>query len=229
MDQLDRQEILQLLQKTALFFILMALAVFLPAWTLNYWQGWLFLVVFAMLTTGASLYFIKHDPALVRRRASVGATAETEPSQKRIMAFNSVALVVTIVLAPLDHRFQWSSVPSIVSVLALVLVVAGYALTIVTLATNSWAAATITVERSQPVISTGLYALVRHPMYTGGILMFLATPVALGSYWGLLPATAMAAGIVWRLLDEERILAARLPGYDDYCRKVRFRLVPGIW
>ena len=229
MDQLSREEISQLLRKTALFFAFMALAIFLPAWTLDYWQGWLFLVVFATLTTGASLYFMKYDPALVRRRVNVGAKAETEPSQKRIMAFNSVAIAATIILAPLDHRFMWSNVPGIVSVIALVLVLLGYALTIATLMTNTFAAATIVVEQEQKVVSDGLYSLVRHPMYTGGILMFLAMPVALGSYWGLVPAAAMAAGIVWRLLDEERVLLARLPGYDDYCRKVRFRLVPGVW
>ena len=233
MDQLNQkltaEEISQLLRKTALFLVFMALAIFLPAWTLDYWQGWLFLIVFAVLTAGASLYFIKYDPALVRRRANVGAKAETEPTQKRIMTFNSVAMIATIILAPLDHRFMWSNVPGIVCVIALALMVLGYALTIATLITNTWAAATITVEQNQLVISDGLYGLVRHPMYSGGILMFAAMPVALGSYWGLVPAAAIAAGIIWRLLDEERVLAARLPGYDDYCRRVRYRLLPGVW
>ena len=168
MDQLSREEISHLLRKTVLFLVFTALVVFLPSWTLNYWQGWLYLIVFSALTVGGALYFIKHDPALVRRRTNVGAAAETEPSQKRIMAFNSVALVVTMVVAPLDHRFMWSNVPAVVSIIALALVVAGYALTVATLINNSWAAATIRVEPNQPVVSTGLYAWVRHPMYTGG-------------------------------------------------------------
>jgi protein-S-isoprenylcysteine O-methyltransferase Ste14 len=204
-------------------------AIFLPAWSLNYWQGWLFFVTFASLTVGTSLYFIKHDPALVRRRIDVGAKAETEPTQKPIMAFNSVAMIVTVILAPLDHRLQWSNVPGAISAIALAIVVLGYGLTIAALINNTYAAATIRIEPHQPVVSHGLYAWMRHPMYTGSIVMFIAMPVALGSYWGLITAAGIAGGIIWRLLDEERVLAARLPGYDDYCRKVRWRLVPGLW
>jgi protein-S-isoprenylcysteine O-methyltransferase Ste14 len=114
-------------------------------------------------------------------------------------------------------------------VIGLLLVVAGYGITLATLMGNTFAAATITVEQGQTVVSSGLNAWVRHPMYSGAILMFFATPVALGSYWGLILAFVISAAIVVRLLDEERVLTARLAGYDAYCREVRYRLLPGVW
>jgi protein-S-isoprenylcysteine O-methyltransferase Ste14 len=225
MDELGKE----ILRKTALFLIALAILLFLPAWSLTYWQGWLYWLAFAVLTTGGSLYFLKYDPALVHRRMSVGATAETEPVQKVAMAITSVALIALFIVAPLDHRFGWSHVTDAACVSGLILTIAGYSIALATLMGNTFAAATITVEQGQTVVSSGLNAWVRHPMYSGAILMFFATPVALGSYWGLTLALVISAAIVVRLLDEERVLTARLAGYDAYCREVRYRLLPGVW
>jgi protein-S-isoprenylcysteine O-methyltransferase Ste14 len=229
MEPLSREETWLTLRKTLLFLVTLALMLFLLAWTLNYWQGWLYWIVFSAITVGASLYFIKYDPALVRRRSRVGAQAEQEPTQKQIIGFTSVAMIATLVVAPLDYRFHGSNVPGAASIVALVVMVTGYALALATMVTNSYAAATITVEPNQPVVSSGVYGLVRHPMYSGAVLMFLATPVALGSWWGLIPAALTSVGIIARLLDEERVLAAKLPGYAGYCQQVRARLIPGVW
>lgn len=225
MDELGRE----ILRKTAVFLIALAILLFLPAWSLMYWQGWLYWLAFAVLTTGGSLYFLKYDPALVRRRMSVGAGAETEPVQKVAMTITSIALIAMFIVSPLDHRLGWSRVPDAACLVGLLLVIAGYGIMIAALMGNTFAAATITVEQKQKVVSTGLNAWVRHPMYSGAILMFFATPVALGSWWGVILAFVISAAIVVRLLDEERVLTARLAGYDAYCREVRYRLLPGVW
>jgi protein-S-isoprenylcysteine O-methyltransferase Ste14 len=140
-----------------------------------------------------------------------------------------VLLFATLIVSVLDHRYGWSRVPSSVAVAGDVLVVLGFAAIFVVFRENSFAASIIDVTEGQPVIDTGPYALVRHPMYAGALPMFAGSPLALGSYWGLLPAALLVGGMVWRLLDEERYLAESLPGYPAYMRKIRFRLVPGVW
>ena len=216
-------------KRMAVFIVALALMIFLPAFTLCYWQGWLFFLVFSVATIALSAYFLKHDPALAQRRLNAGAAAETETSQKIIQAFASVFVVATFVLSAFDYGRGWSNVPAPISIAAIVCVLLGYYIMFRTFKANTFAASTIQVEQTQRVISTGPYATVRHPMYTGAILMFIATPIALASYWGLIPAAFLIAAIVVRLLDEERILRQRLPGYDQYCRDVRYRLLPAVW
>jgi protein-S-isoprenylcysteine O-methyltransferase Ste14 len=225
MDDLTRRS----LGALARFQIALALIIFLPAWSLAYWQGWLYWFLFGAACVGVTLYFVRNDPALVRRRMAAGPTAESEPTQKIILWCASAALIATYIVSALDHRFGWSQ-PSIGTALfgnALVLI--GFYGIFVTFKENSFAAATVRAETDQRVISSGPYALMRHPMYTSALIMFAGTPLALGSWWGLLPAAAMAGAIVWRLIDEERYLVRHLPGYADYQRTVRTRLVPGLW
>jgi protein-S-isoprenylcysteine O-methyltransferase Ste14 len=202
---------------------------FIPAGTLRFWPGWLYGFIFAASTTALSVYFLKHDPKLVERRMKVGPAAEQRPAQKIIMAITLAGFILLIVLPGLDYRWHWSSVPPWLVLAANVVLALSFAIFFIVLKQNSFAASTIRVEADQPVVSTGLYAIVRHPLYSGALLLMLATPLALGSYWTLLVAFALIPVLMWRLLDEERFLTQNLPGYADYCRATRFRLIPSIW
>src|SRR5690349_5621565 len=213
----------------AKFQLFLALVIFLPAGSLRFWQGWLYWLIFGLMCLVLGLYFARHDPALVARRMQAGPKAEKEPRQKLILACASVTLVALYIVCGLDHRFHWSSVPLWVVLIADVFVILGAYGFYVTFRENSYAASTVTVETGQPVISSGPYASVRHPMYTAALILYVATPVALASWWGLVPAALLVIIIVWRLIDEEAYLARGLPGYADYQRKVTTRLVPGVW
>ena len=177
----------------------------------------------------SSIYFLAHDPRLIERRINAGPGAETEPAQRLIMAIASIGFVAMIVLSALDHRFGWSSVPGWVAIAGNVGVGLSFFLITLVLRQNSYAASTICVEAGQPVISAGAYGVIRHPMYAAALPMFLCMPLALGSYWGLVVFAAIMPALIWRLLDEERFLKVNLPGYADYCGRVRYRLIPGVW
>lgn len=209
--------------------VMLALFVFLPAGTLDYWEGWLFSAVFTACVLAITLYLAVKDPQLLERRMNAGPRAEKEPTQKIIMIGVLLAVIAMPVLSALDHRFGWSNVPASVVIFGDILIVlANVGFTLV-FRENTYGAATIQVTEGQKVISTGPYAVVRHPMYGWALLMMLGIPLALGSWWALLVAVASVAGIVARLLDEEQFLAGNLAGYSDYMRKVRYRLVPRVW
>lgn len=215
--------------RTALFLPVMALMLFAPADTFAYWQGWLFGFVFMASTVVIGVYFSKHDPKLIERRIKAGPAAEEDPTQKLIISLVIAAFVLLIVVPGFDYRWHGSSVPAWLVLIGNGAVAVSFAVFFVVLKQNSYAASTVTVEPGQPVVSTGVYGVVRHPMYAGALLLIAATPIALGSYWGLLVALASLPALIWRLLDEERILKRDLPGYVDYCRRVRYRLVPSVW
>ncbi len=217
------------IEANAIFAVAMAAIIILPAWDLGYWQGWLYWVLFSALSFGGTLYFLKRDPALVARRLAVGPAAEKERSQKIIMTAAAVLVVLLVAFPGFDHLMMWSSVPAVIVLLANVGVALAYVFICRVLETNSYASATIETGAGQTVISTGPYAYVRHPMYSGALIMFGFTPLALGSYWGLVFVPLLAAVLAWRLLDEERFLARNLPGYIAYQYDVRFRLLPGLW
>lgn len=209
--------------------VVMGLLIFLPAGTVRYWQAWLYLSVFMSVSFITTLYLMLRDPALLARRMSGGPTAEKRPAQKLIMLFVSVAFVALLVVPALDRRFGWSSVPPVVVFFGDLLVAAGFYIIFLVYRENTYTSATIEIAEGQTVISTGPYALVRHPMYAGGLLYLVATPLALGSYLGLVAFAALVPFLIWRLLDEERLLDRELSGYSEYRRRVRHRLVPFVW
>ena len=215
--------------RSALSLVVFMAMLFIPAGTLQFWPGWLYGFIFAASTTAISVYFLKHDPKLVERRMKVGPAAEQRPAQKIIMAITLAGFILLIVLPGLDYRWHWSYMPPWLVLAANVVLALSFAIFFIVLKQNSYAASTIRVEADQPVVSTGLYAIVRHPLYSGALLLMLVTPLALGSYWTLLVAFALIPVLMWRLLDEERFLKQNLPGYADYCRTTRFRLIPLIW
>jgi protein-S-isoprenylcysteine O-methyltransferase Ste14 len=200
-----------------------------PAWTLDYWQAWMYLLVFAASAALITTYLWKKDPKLLERRINAGPRAENEKSQKLIQGLASFVFIGTMILPSLDHRFSWSAVPLTVVVAGDLLVAFGFLMIFLVFKENTFTAATITVAPDQKVVSTGPYAIVRHPMYSGALLILFATPLALGSWWALLMFIPMVFTILWRARDEERFLLENLSGYKEYCQIVRYRLVPFVW
>ena len=207
----------------------LAALLFIPAWTLAYWQAWLFMAVFVCASGALTVYLAIHDPKLLERRMNVGPRAEKEPAQKIIMVLATFGFIAMLVFPALDYRFGWSPVPASVSVLGDALIALGFLFTFFVFKQNSYGASTIQIAEGQTVISTGPYAFVRHPMYAAALVMLLGIPLALGSWWGLFALLLVLPVLIWRLLDEERFLRRNLPGYPEYQAKVRYRLLPFVW
>jgi protein-S-isoprenylcysteine O-methyltransferase Ste14 len=202
---------------------------FLPAGTLNYWQAWVFMAVFIAATMIPSIYLAVKNPEALRRRMKAGPMAETRTVQKVVISGTILMVLAVTVVSSLDHRFGWSRVPTAVVVLGNVVVAIGLVIAQLVVIQNSYAAATITVEAEQKVVSTGLYGLVRHPMYVGTLIMMIGMPLALDSYWGLVSLIPGLAILAIRIVDEEKMLRAELAGYTDYMQQVHYRLVPYVW
>jgi len=217
------------IRSTFLGAIVMAALIFLPAGTLNYWQGWVFFALFFVASSAIGIYLALYNPVLLERRMNVGPTAEKETSQKIITLFAFLGFIALLVFPALDYRFKWSPVPPDVSVAGDVLVALGFLLTFIVILQNDYAASTIQVAEGQKVVSTGLYAYVRHPMYAGVLPMLVGIPLALGSWWGLFGLVLIVPGLIWRLIDEEKFLHKNLPGYTDYVNKVKYRLIPFLY
>lgn len=217
------------IKATLEFLIALAVLIFLSAGSLRYWQGWIFWVHFSAWVGAVTLYFLKHDPALVERRLRAGPGAERKASQKPIQLAAAIIFAATFVGSALDYRFGWSQVPVWVVAAGNILIAAGFLGVFAVFRENTFASAIIEVAVDQKVISTGPYAIVRHPMYAAALLLFLGMPLALGSWWGMLAIVPLTAILAVRLLDEETYLARNLPGYETYRAEVRYRLVPGLW
>lgn len=209
--------------------VVLGLLLFWPAGTFDYWQAWAFLAVYAVAAVAPSIYWGVTNPTVLRRRMHGGPVAETRAAQKLASTGLFVAFAVLIVVSALDHRLGWSTVPTGGSVVGDVLVAVGFGISILTVAQNSYAAANITVEAEQRVISTGLYGFVRHPMYFSAVIMMVGIPLALGSYWGLVGLVLGVLFLAVRIDDEENMLEHELAGYPEYIQKVRSRLVPFVW
>jgi protein-S-isoprenylcysteine O-methyltransferase Ste14 len=214
-----------------LLFLLLVMAalLFLAAWTLGYWQAWAFLAVFGASALAITLYLMKKDPKLLERRVHGGPTAEKETNQKIIQTITSIGFAAILVVSALDHRFAWTPIPLYISLAGDALVALGFLIIFFVYKENTFASATIELAPEQKVISTGLYKLVRHPMYMGAFFLLVGIPLSLGSWWGLLAIALMMPALIWRLLDEEKFLAKNLQGYAEYQNAVSHRLVPFIW
>jgi len=199
---------------------------FIPAGSLRFWQGWVYIATSFVPGFFAFTYFYKHDPQLIERRMQF---KEKVREQKRIMTFVYIAWLVAFVLPGLDHRFGWSHQPLWITIFSQAVVFGGFATTLWVAKVNRFAGRTIQVEPGQEVISSGPYRIVRHPMYLGACAMWLFTPLALGSYFTFPAFLLLIPLIVLRLLNEEKVLRQELPGYSEYCLHTRFRLVPFIW
>lgn len=207
-------------------FLLVGFLIFLPAGTLEYGAGWLLMGLLFVPMFIAGFVMLAKSPDLLARRLDA---KEKHSAQKGVLAFSGLMFVVSFVLAGLDFRFGWSRVPQAVTVAACVLFLLAYGMYAAVLRQNAYLSRTVKVEEGQQVVDTGLYGIVRHPMYTATILLFTAMPVILGSWYALIPIGFYPVIIVIRLKDEEALLTRELPGYAEYKKKVKYRLVPFVW
>ncbi|CAL79014.1 conserved hypothetical protein; putative membrane protein; putative exported protein [Bradyrhizobium sp. ORS 278] len=215
----------------SLVILLLAMGgvIFGAAGTLNYWQAWLFLLTYFTLSLCVSIDLMRRDRALLERRMRGGPFAEKEPVQRVIMAIISVWFIGLLLVPALDHRLGWSRMSPLASVGGDVLVVAGFLGIWRVFRENTFSAATVGVVQGQVVVSTGPYAIVRHPMYAAALVLLAGIPIALGSWWGLAMTVVILPILIWRLLHEEIVLAERLPTYTAYQETVRWRLLPFVW
>ena len=213
--------------KTFLFSIVMSAFLFLPAGTLAYWQAWIYFVSFIGSTLFITGYFVNRDPELIERRSSA---KEKEKEQKVLQSLSGFIFFVGLLVLPgLDYRWGWSHISSYIVYAANAFILLGFLIVFFVFKENTYTSAIIEVSENQKVISTGPYKLVRHPMYTGASFIILFTPLALGSYWALIPSVLIIQFVVLRLLHEEKVLLIELKGYEEYCNKTRYRLIPLIW
>ena len=220
------KSILKMLLSGILGLAVIGALMFVPAGTFNYWQAWVVLAVTVISSWIMSVYFLRTNPSVLQRRQ---LTRESRSVQKVLIGGAVLCWAGMVVLSALDHRFGWTVVPTAISLVGAVLLAVGFNGVTLVLAQNSHASMTIRVEESQPLISTGLYGMVRHPMYTFNAFVMVGTPLALGSYWGILFVIPSLLVFALRIRDEEKLLQEELDGYQEYMQKVPHRLVPGIW
>jgi protein-S-isoprenylcysteine O-methyltransferase Ste14 len=228
--EITQQEMKSLIKKIIKRFsfvpIVLGLLILVPAGTFNYWQVYIYIGILVIPMIFVLFYFLKNDPLFLERRTRA---KEKEKAQKIIQIVFSLIFLSGFVIPGLDKRFGWSDIPINIVLLTDIIILLGYLLIFFVFRQNSYASRIVEVDKSQKVISTGLYSFVRHPMYLGVLIMYLPTPVALGSYWGLIPMATIPMAIVFRILNEEKVLSKDLPGYKEYCQKTRYRLIPLIW
>ena len=211
------------------FFLLLlffSLFLLLPAGTFYFWQLYVYLAVLMGPLIFVVRYFLKNDPEFLVHRMTM---KEKEREQKKIISLSAIAYLIGFLLPGLDRRFGWSDIPTAIVLAADLLVMASYIFIVYVFKQNRYASRVIEVQKDQKVISTGPYSIVRHPMYSGMFIMFFSTPIALGSYWAVIPFALMPLTFFFRILNEEKVLSEQLPGYKEYCEKVRYRLIPYIW
>jgi protein-S-isoprenylcysteine O-methyltransferase Ste14 len=209
-----------------LIYFILGLLFFLSAGTFKYWEAYIYMAVIAVPMTFFVSYMFKHNPKFLERRMKV---REKREKQRVIQKLAIVPFLFSFLLPGFDRRFGWSDLPVPVTIAGLVLVLLGYLMTLQVFRTNAFASRVVDVEVEQKVITTGPYALVRHPMYFSVIIFYLFTPVALGSCWAMIPALLIIPFLIVRIIDEEKELGDNLVGYREYMQKVTYRLIPGIW
>ena len=206
--------------------IVMGLILFLPAGTFKYWQGWLLIGILFVPMFVAGLILMKKNPELLKKRLNA---KEEEKEQKIVILLSGIMFLAAFVVAGLNFRFSWIVLPMWVSYVSAAVFLAAYALYAEVLRENEYLSRTIEVQEDQKVVDTGLYGVVRHPMYMSTLLLFLAMPMVLGSVISLAIMLAYIPIIVMRIKNEEKVLAKGLPGYEEYMKKVKYRIIPFIW
>ena len=214
------------LVKFLIGLLLVGLLIFLPAGTLAYPGGILFLCLLFVPMLVMGIVMLARARDLLAKRLDA---KEKQAAQKGVQSLSGLVFIAGFVLAGLDFRFSWSNVPLPVVIAASVIFLTSYGLYAEVMRENAYLSRTVKVEEGQTVVSTGLYGIIRHPMYTASILMFLAIPLVMGSWYALIPFALYPALMVVRVLDEEKLLTAELAGYAEYKTKVKYRLIPFIW
>ncbi len=207
-------------------FLILGALIFIPSGTLEYWQGWLFMSVLFIPMFFVLIYLTIKDPDLLEKRLNA---KEKEKPQKVYVVLSIIVTIAIFVIPGLDHRYHWSRVPVILVWLSAAMMLTGYILFIMVMRQNSYASRVIEIQLDQKVIDTGLYSMVRHPMYMAATILFGFSPLVLGSLFGLIPMVFLPLLLVIRIMNEEKVLREGLSGYKEYMQKVRFRMIPHIW
>ncbi|MDD5569662.1 MAG: isoprenylcysteine carboxylmethyltransferase family protein [Bacteroidales bacterium] len=215
-----------ILKVVVLYPVFMCILFFLPAGSFKFWEAWIYSVTLFIPMMTTLIYLVNKDPALLERRFK---RKEKEIKQKIIVKIFTIPFFIGFIIPGFDYRFNWSDVPIFLVVIANIIVFLSYFFVFLVFKENSYASRVVEVEKNQKIISTGPYAIVRHPMYTGMTFLFLFTPIALGSYWALTMFVFLPIVFIFRILNEENVLRKDLSGYIEYCQKTRYRLIPYIW
>ncbi|MGD9682205.1 MAG: isoprenylcysteine carboxylmethyltransferase family protein [Candidatus Obscuribacterales bacterium] len=202
--------------------------IFLAAGTMDYWQGWVSLVVYSLCIVFHSLFLLK-DPELLERRMRAGPTREKRPVQRLVMLLIIPTFIIMVVGSGIEHRFLSYQAPAIACLTGDLMVILSFVIFHLVFKENRFASSTVEIASGQKVIDSGLYSLVRHPMYVGAAILSLGLPLSLGSLRCALLPVLLLPLLIWRIVDEEKLLLEELPGYDRYCKKVRWRLIPWIF
>lgn len=206
--------------------ILLAALLFVSAGSLSYWNAWLYMGALLIPMMFALVYLIVRDPVLLDKRMRI---REKEEKQKKYVKVSLVFFVLSFCIPGLDYRFGWSSVPVWLVALATVLVLIGYVMFMVVMVQNTYASRIIEIQENQKLIDTGLYSFVRHPMYLAASILYIASPLVLGSFYGIVPMLFLPFLLAYRIRNEEEVLKVGLIGYKEYIRRVKFRMIPYLW
>lgn len=221
-----KQVFFKALIRFILGFVFIFLLIFLPAGTIQFFNGWLFVAGLLFPMTFALIYLIIKDPEFLEKRINL---KEKEKEQKKYVKLSILLYIVAYIIPGLDYRFGWSDVPLWLVIVSLVLMLAGYIMFIIVMLQNRYASRVIEIQKEQKLIDTGLYSVVRHPMYLAAIILYLASSLVLGSYYTLIPMAILPFLLGYRIINEEKVLLKGLPGYEEYKKKIKYRMIPYIW
>jgi len=222
----NKQLLIKVLIRLVLAIIVLGLIFFLPAGSIKFWEAWVYMGILFIPMIFVLIYLLKKDPELLERRMKM---KEKEEPQKVFIKLSLLVFFIAFIIPGFDYRFEWSKVLFIVIIMADLFIFIGYLLFFLVLKENTYASRIIEVEKGQKVISTGPYAIIRHPMYVALLMMYVLSPLALGSYWAVLAVLPLPVLVIFRIKSEEKILIDKLPGYREYTQKVKYRLIPYIW
>lgn len=207
-------------------YIFIGILIFVPAGTLKYFNGWLFIAGLLVPMTFTLIYLLIRDPELLEKRIKI---KETENAQKKYIKLSILLFVIAYIIPGLDFRFKWSGVPMWLVMFSLLIMICGYIGFMIVMLQNRYASRVIEIQNEQKLIDTGLYSFVRHPMYLSATILYIASSIVLGSYYALIPMLLLPFLLAYRIKNEEKVLLKGLPGYDEYMKRVKYRMIPFIW